>query len=158
MSDRLRAEQFFEALKRAAEPLVQGAHIRWQCDVRGGELLCNRDTLVGALLNLIENSLQSGGAAVGIKIHLFRRADRLYLNVSDNGPGMDQATLARLGEAFFTSRTTGTGLGLAVVKAVIRAHRGELRIRSKPGRGTSVCVVLPWAEVSHSCGGQSPWQ
>lgn len=146
LPDRIPAEHLFDALKDAADSLVEGFHVRWQCDARGGVLLCNRDTLVGAILNLIENALQSGGPAVGVKIHLFKRADRLYLSVSDNGPGMDRATLARLGEAFFTSRTTGTGLGLAVVKAVTRAHRGELRIRSRLGRGTTACVVLPWTE------------
>lgn len=146
LPDRISAEQLFDALRGAADSLVEGFRMRWQCDVRGGVLLCNRDTLVGAILNLIENALQSGGPTVGVKVHLFKRADRLCLSVSDNGPGMDPVTLARSGEAFFTSRATGTGLGLAVVKAVTHAHRGELRIRSRLGRGTSVCLILPWTE------------
>lgn len=150
LPDRLPAGQLFDALKAAAETLLEGFPVRWQCDVRGGTLLCNRDMLVGAVLNLIENAVQSGGPAVRIKIHLFRRADRLLLSVSDNGPGMDEATLARVGEAFFTSRSTGTGLGVAVVTAVARAHRGELRIRSKPGRGTCASLVLPWIATQHA--------
>ena len=56
---------------------------------------------------------------------------------------MDAATLARLGEPFFTTKTTGTGLGLAVVKAVARAHQGELLLSSRPGRGTCATLVLP---------------
>ena len=67
----------------------------------------------------------------------------LRLSVSDNGPGIEPATLARLGEPFFTTKTTGTGLGLAVVQAVVRAHRGELRLRSRVGRGTCATLVLP---------------
>lgn len=156
LPDRIPAEQLFDALRGAAESLVEGFRMRWQCDVRGGVLLCNRDTLVGAIINLIENALQSGGPTVGVKIHLFRRADRLCLSVSDNGPGMDPVTLARVGEAFFTSRATGTGLGLAVVKAVTHAHRGELRIRSRLGRGTSVCLILPWTERAACAKEQQP--
>ena len=56
---------------------------------------------------------------------------------------MDTATLARLGEPFFTTRATGTGLGLAVVKSVARAHSGALSLRSRLGRGTRVTLQLP---------------
>jgi two-component system sensor histidine kinase FlrB len=65
------------------------------------------------------------------------------LCVSDSGSGIDDAVLARLGEPFFTTRTTGTGLGLTVVKAVARAHQGELRLHSRIGRGTCAQVLLP---------------
>ncbi|MNG07788.1 Sporulation kinase E [compost metagenome] len=51
--------------------------------------------------------------------------------------------LARLGEPFFTTKTTGTGLGLTVVKAVARAHQGQLQLRSRLGRGTCALVSLP---------------
>ncbi|HBO9104810.1 TPA: PAS domain-containing protein [Pseudomonas aeruginosa] len=110
---------------------------------RGGELLCNRDTLVGTVLNLVENAIQACGPELRLKVHLYARADSLRLSVSDNGPGMDPATLARLGEPFFTTKTTGTGLGLAVVKAVARAHQGQLQLRSRPGRGTCATLILP---------------
>ncbi|MNF14795.1 Sporulation kinase E [compost metagenome] len=51
--------------------------------------------------------------------------------------------LERLGEPFFTTKATGTGLGLTVVKAVARAHQGQLQLRSRPGRGTCARVDLP---------------
>ena len=85
-----------------------------------------------------------------LKVHLYRRGGDLLLTISDNGPGIDAATLARLGEPFFTTRTTGTGLGLAVVKAVARAHRGELQLRSRPGRGTCATLVLPLISAAQS--------
>ena len=131
------------ALRSAAESHVLGMTVRWQCDARLGELLCNRDTLVGTVLNLIENAIQAGGREAQLKIHLYARDNSLRLSVSDNGPGIEPATLARLGEPFFTTKTTGTGLGLAVVQAVVRAHRGELRLRSRVGRGTCATLVLP---------------
>ena len=106
-------------------------------------MLCNRDTLVGALLNLIENALQASSGSAKLKVHLSRREDSLRICVSDAGSGIDAALLARLGEPFLTTKPTGTGLGVAVVQAVVRAHRGTLSLRSKLGRGTCVSVMLP---------------
>lgn len=143
LPDRLTPKALFEALQAAAEPHVRGMTVRWQCDSRDGELLCNRDTLVGSVLNLIENSIQAAGREARLKIHLYQRGNSLRLCISDSGPGIDSVTLARLGEPFFTTKTTGTGLGLAVVKAVARAHQGELQMRSRIARGTCALLILP---------------
>ncbi|WP_405118506.1 sensor histidine kinase [Pseudomonas leptonychotis] len=149
LPDRLAPKALFDALRSAAEPHVLDMQVRWQCDSRTGELLCNRDTLVGTVLNLIENAIQAGGREARLKIHLYQRGETVRLCVSDNGPGIDSATLARLGEPFFTTKTTGTGLGLAVVKAVARAHQGDVQLRSRPGRGTCAILTLPLLGATH---------
>ena len=149
LPDRIAPGALFEALRAAAEPHVQGMQVRWQCDSREGELLCNRDTLVGSLLNLIENAIQAAGREARLKVHLYSRGQALRLCISDDGPGIDRATLARLGEPFFTTKTTGTGLGLAVVKAVARAHQGDVQLRSRPGRGTCAILTLPLLGATH---------
>lgn len=149
LPDRLPPRALFEALRAAAEPHVLGMQVRWQCDSREGELLCNRDTLVGSLLNLIENAIQAAGREARLKVHLYSRGQALRLCISDDGPGIDRATLARLGEPFFTTKTTGTGLGLAVVKAVARAHQGDVQLRSRPGRGTCAILTLPLLGATH---------
>ena len=149
LSDRLAPAQLFEALRHAGDAVMQGVNVRWQCDARGGALLCNRDTLVGALMNLVENASQAAGQGARLKVHAYLRGDTLRLCISDNGPGIDAPTLARLGEPFFTTKTTGTGLGLAVVKAVARAHQGELHLRSRPGRGTCAMLILPLITPAH---------
>lgn len=149
LPDRLAPTALFDALRSAAEPHVLGMQVRWQCDSRTGELLCNRDTLVGTVLNLIENAIQAGGREAHLKIHLYQRGGAVRLCVSDNGPGIDSVTLARLGEPFFTTKTTGTGLGLAVVKAVARAHQGDVQLRSRPGRGTCAIITLPLLGAAH---------
>ncbi|WP_347506069.1 sensor histidine kinase [Pseudomonas anguilliseptica] len=149
LPDRLAPKALFDALRCAAEPHVLDMQMRWQCDSRAGELLCNRDTLVGTVLNLIENAIQAGGREARLKIHLYERGETLRLCISDNGPGIDSATLARLGEPFFTTKTTGTGLGLAVVKAVARAHQGDVQLRSRPGRGTCAILTLPLLGATH---------
>lgn len=143
LTDRLTPNALMQALQAAAQTHVQGASVRWQCDSYAGELLCNRDTLVGALLNLIENAQQATVGEVRLKVHLYARGATLRLCISDNGSGIDPSVLARLGEPFFTTKTTGTGLGLAVVKAVARAHQGDMQLHSRLGRGTCAMVCLP---------------
>ncbi|MDZ3993185.1 sensor histidine kinase [Pseudomonas sp. Teo4] len=143
LGDRITPKGLFQALQQAAQSHVQGHAVRWQCDSHLGELLCNRDTLVGALLNLIENALQASDGPARLKVHLYRRQQVLHLCVSDAGCGIGADVLERLGEPFVTTKATGTGLGLAVVKAVVRAHQGSVRLRSKVGRGTCVRVELP---------------
>lgn len=152
LNDRISPKALFQALQQAAQAHVQGHAVRWQCDTHLGELLCNRDTLVGAMLNLIENALQASAEPARLKVHLMRREGALHLCVSDAGSGIDAQLLERLGEPFLTTKATGTGLGLAVVQAVVRAHRGELRLRSKLGRGTCVTVVLPLFEAREERG------
>ncbi|MBP8184341.1 MAG: PAS domain-containing protein [Pseudomonas sp.] len=143
LPDRLTPKDLLDALRASAEVHVQDRAVRWQCDSHAGELLCNRDTLVGALMNLVDNALQAAGPASRLKVHLYSRGNALRLCISDNGNGIDSAILARLGEPFFTTKTTGTGLGLAVVHAVARAHQGHLQLRSRVGRGTCATLTLP---------------
>ncbi|RWU20732.1 PAS domain-containing sensor histidine kinase [Pseudomonas alkylphenolica] len=147
LTDRITPKALFQSLQQAAQVHVQGHAVRWQCDSHLGELLCNRDTLVGALLNLVENALQASSEPVRLKVHLYRRGQVLRLCISDAGAGIDSALLARLGEPFLTTKPTGTGLGLAVVNAVARAHQGALQLRSRPGRGTCALVTLPLIDV-----------
>ena len=143
MTDRVTPTGLVAALESAAQTHLRGVAVRWQCDSPAGELLCNRDTLVGALLNLIENAVQASAGCARIKIHAYRRGNTLRLCVSDSGSGIEPAALARMGEPFFTTKATGTGLGLAVVTAVTRAHQGSIEFRSRPGRGTCAIVSLP---------------
>ncbi|WP_167362948.1 MULTISPECIES: sensor histidine kinase [Pseudomonas] len=143
LTDRVTPKMLMQSLQSAALTHVQDLPIRWQCDSHAGELLCNRDTLVGAILNLIENAIQASAGDVRLKVHLYSRDNTLRVSVSDSGSGIDAKVLARLGEPFFTTKTTGTGLGLTVVKAVARAHQGELQLRSRLGRGTCAQVILP---------------
>jgi two-component system sensor histidine kinase FlrB len=143
LNDRISPAELFKALQAAAHTHTQDLSVRWQCDSLDGQLLCNRDTLVGALLNLVDNAVQASAGRTRLKVHAYARGDALRLCVSDNGSGIDAAALARIGEPFFTTKATGTGLGLAVVTAVTRAHQGTVHYRSRVGRGTCAIVTLP---------------
>jgi two-component system sensor histidine kinase FlrB len=106
------------------------------------ELEGNRTALTAALGNLVANAFEaSPDAVVTLKAEL--RGDRVELSVHDNGPGIAPSIQSRVFEPFFSTRSAGTGLGLAVVKTVAEAHGGHLALDSSPGQGTTIGLDLP---------------
>jgi signal transduction histidine kinase len=69
-----------------------------------------------------------------------------FLEVRDNGPGMDPETLSRIFNPFFTTKHSGHGLGLAAVQGIVRGHHGALHVDSTPGKGSRFCVWFPVAQ------------
>ncbi|QJD58839.1 PAS domain-containing protein [Pseudomonas sp. gcc21] len=148
LEDRISVGDLFAALRQQAEPLIEqgGAVCRWVDRCPGHlTLRCNRETLVGAVNNLIENAIQAGSPAARLKVCARLIEDQLSLSVVDVGAGMTTAQLARIGEPFHTTREQGTGLGVSVVKSVARAHGGAFYMRSKAGWGTCAEILLPFA-------------
>jgi len=63
--------------------------------------------------------------------------------VTDNGPGLDEASAARVFRPFFTTKAHGTGLGLSLVQKVIVTHNGRISVQPRPGAGARFVVMLP---------------
>lgn len=151
LNDLLSVAQLQMELTEAMEVPLQaapGVQCQWQVDSCGERLLsCNRDALVSALLNLVENALEAGEADMSLALSLMvlkgEAGDYLQIKVTDDGPGMSEQMVAHARELFVTHKAQGTGLGLAVVEAVARAHRGRFILHSTPGQGTCATVLLP---------------
>jgi hypothetical protein len=91
------------------------------------------------LLDLAQNSLSAGAHTVEIRVCEDLDADRLTASIRDDGSGMDEETLRKVTDPFFTSRTTrNVGLGLPLLKEAAEACNGGLTIRSQPGTGSQV--------------------
>lgn len=75
----------------------------------------------------------------------------VYLEVKDQGEGMDPAALERVFDPFYSTKFTGRGLGLSVVLGIVRGHHGAIHVQTEPGTGTSIRVLLPCAE-QHEAG------
>lgn len=135
-------------LHAAVEPQLQAAAARWQVDDRAGgaALLGNKDALIGALGNLVSNSLQVKPQAAVLCVQAVGAADGwIELRLRDNGPGIPADARARIFEPFFTTRAGGTGLGLAVVQATARAHRGSVHVEAPAQGGAEFVLRLPTA-------------
>ncbi|MED1797638.1 PAS domain-containing sensor histidine kinase [Brevibacillus porteri] len=104
---------------------------------------CDENQLKQAFINFLKNGIEATAGKGEIVIRLRCEDDRVVIRFEDNGVGIPAHQLARLGEAFFTTKETGTGLGLMVSRKIIENHRGTLRLISTPGNGTAVEVCLP---------------
>jgi signal transduction histidine kinase len=100
----------------------------------------------GALENLLRNAAEAmpGGGVVTIRTSLVRTGrDFVAVEVADNGTGMDARAQERAFDAFFSTKATGSGLGLAFVRRVAEAHGGAVALSSGAGRGTRVRMTFP---------------
>jgi hypothetical protein len=100
------------------------------------------------LLDLAENSVSAGAHAITISVCEDLDADRLVARIEDDGRGMDEETVRKVTDPFFTSRTTRkVGLGIPLLKEAAEASNGRLIITSKPGAGTQVEVSFQHSHI-----------
>jgi signal transduction histidine kinase len=105
----------------------------------------DRTLLARALTNIVENALHAMPAS-GVLTLVAREADgRVHVAVSDTGGGMESADLARAFEPYFSTKTTGTGLGLPIAKRNVELSGGTISLRSELHKGTIVELTLPVA-------------
>ena len=127
--------------------LRAGIHIRLQ-DAECRCIVGNVDALAGAFSNLIDNALNHGGDGVSISVTgSCESDDTLHLVFEDDGPGIDPLALSRIFDPFFTTRERGTGLGLAVVQAVVLEHGGTVQAGMADSGGARFDIQLPTRDV-----------
>jgi signal transduction histidine kinase len=108
-------------------------------------VLANAPSLVSAVLNLATNALQAARADLNLELLARAEGGRAQIIVSDNGPGIPAEIRARIFEPFFTTRARGNGIGLSIVKSVIEAHHGSVRL-ADTGPGATFIIDLPAEE------------
>ncbi|HEX5656817.1 MAG TPA: PAS domain S-box protein, partial [Polyangiales bacterium] len=125
-------------------------------------VMADPDRLQQATMNLVINAAESYGTSAGIvRVEVgfeevgpaglpwlrspdpVRPGEYVYLEVRDQGVGMDEGTLKRVFEPFYTTKTTGRGLGLAATLGIVRTHGGHLTVRSRLGAGTAFRAYFP---------------
>lgn len=145
LNDDLALSQLLHDWQEALEiPLQQhNASCEFQMNKVDVHIHCNRDALIGALMNLVNNALEACGQGAQLKVRV--TVDKQYqvnIEIEDNGPGFGSKINEQILQPFFTTKSNGTGLGLAVVQAIARAHYGEFNIASGP-QGAIASLRLP---------------
>lgn len=147
--EQIRIDEFLNEIRESMEAQLQQYQAQFELNTTNGDavLMGNREALRGAMQNLINNALQ----ACGEKAELLLSASlceqngvqAVVISLADNGPGIPKTLQEQIFEPFYTTRSRGTGLGLAVVKAVAHAHNGTMWVDSEEGCGTSFSLFLP---------------
>jgi signal transduction histidine kinase len=123
---------------------VEDVQVTLELDAALPQAMLDAREVRKVFLNLIGNALEAmeGGGTLTLRT---RAAERGFLEtiVEDTGCGMSDETRARAFDLFYTTKETGTGLGMAIARSVVEQHGGRIEIRSQLGRGTQVSVLLP---------------
>ncbi|MBW7453585.1 ATP-binding protein [Paenibacillus sepulcri] len=107
----------------------------------------NAGKLMQIFVNLIKNSIEATGEDGLIKLWAYEKKGTVFIHLEDNGEGMDEMMLARIGEPYLTNKSKGTGLGMMVTFQLIDHMGGELHFNSKKGLGTEAIIKLPSASA-----------
>ncbi|MCY0874962.1 MAG: PAS domain S-box protein [Firmicutes bacterium] len=108
-----------------------------------GYVLADANQLKQVLINVLLNAVEAMPSGGRIWITCQVRVEHVLIEIRDEGTGIAQERLARLGEPFYTTKEKGTGLGLMVCRKILDLHEGNMTILSQLGKGTTVQIVLP---------------
>ena len=123
---------------------LAGRGLHFQCRTDTG-IGCtgDPDLLLQVLMNLLKNSISATTEGGEISLTAAEDDQTVKITVADSGCGMNEQERERMFDPFFTTKNTGTGLGLTVSHRIIEQHKGLFEIRSTPGAGTTITLILP---------------
>jgi signal transduction histidine kinase len=96
-----------------------------------------------AVLNVAVNAVQAMSRGGRLTVRALRDGGAAVVEIEDTGDGIPDEVRERIFEPFFTTKASGTGLGLAVVRRIVEGHGGEIRVRTRPGAGTTFSLRFP---------------
>jgi two-component system sensor histidine kinase FlrB len=147
ITDRVSVNQLQKTLAESIEMPIKAyrANCQWESlvDDDNCAIQCNLDAMSGALLNLVNNSLQACKEPAEITIRFERKHQQLLISILDNGSGIEQAVEPQLKTMFFTTKEQGTGIGLSVVRIVTQSHGGDFSLSNRAEGGSCACITLP---------------
>jgi signal transduction histidine kinase len=108
-------------------------------------IFVDRNLVARALANIVENALHAMPGSGTLTLTSSTQDGFVSIRISDTGVGMDREALDRVFEPYFSTKTTGTGLGLPIARRNIELNGGSIDVQSERGRGTTVTVILPAA-------------
>lgn len=146
--NRFNVSNTLKELEEIAVKLASQKHIDVKGKIESGIFINgSEDKISRAILNLIDNAIkytQNGGS---VTMSLHRKHGSAIIELKDTGIGIPEKELGHIFERFYrgakTAKSIGSGLGLAIAQGIIKAHRGDIRVKSTVGKGTSFTITLP---------------
>jgi two-component system sensor histidine kinase HydH len=125
----------------------QGIKIVQKISSKVDNIIIDPDRMNQVLLNLYLNAFDAMGKGGILSITLSLHDEKkIGFDISDSGRGINNHDIEKIFDPYFTTKPSGTGLGLAIVYRIVEAHRGEIRVHSIEGQGTTVTIILPLPE------------
>lgn len=124
------------------EAIIKNVQISVEID-ESLQIRCDENQLKQAFLNFLKNGIEAMPEGGTIVIKAWKEKDRALIQFIDSGCGISEEIICRLGEPFFTTKDSGTGLGFMVSRRIIENHQGSIKLISEMGQGTTVEVSLP---------------
>lgn len=116
--------------------------IRTEC-LHSQEITCDRNQIKQVFLNILKNSMEALPFGGNIDILLDMKDNCQVISFTDNGSGMTEDVLDRIGEPFHTTKPEGNGLGMMIVQKILDTHKGRMSLSSAVGQGTMVTIYFP---------------
>lgn len=138
-----------EDIKEELYLLINSKNIKFNCKIVRDEIYVEGDynRLKQVFINIVKNSIEAIEEKGEISIVTHSLKDKYYIEIEDTGCGMDEYTLSKVKEMFFTTKVKGSGLGVSLSNEIIKAHDGDIDYTSKLKKGTKVTVKLPIIEL-----------
>ncbi|MBI9096109.1 MAG: GHKL domain-containing protein [Sphaerochaeta sp.] len=148
LDTRLRLGSLCKTLQDVAsfvEPELTENRVTLTCNVSTSlpKLEFDENLIKQVLLNLIKNAMNAMEQGGRLTLHARQDGNQVLISVQDTGIGMDDETMQKIFEPYFTSKATGTGLGLTVVYKIMKEHRGDITVESRLGEGSTFTLSFP---------------
>jgi len=153
-----RAEEVVAEVVELMRYEAENQHIRIVTKIEPDlpDVMIDRKNLKQALLNIMKNAIGAMPEGGVLTISVEEKNDELQIAVSDTGIGIPEELMAKIFEPYFTTKESGSGLGLTITFKIVKEHNGEITVESIPGKGSTFTIHLPLPQPEQKS--LPPWE
>jgi len=139
----------FQSIKSMVKSssLVKGIDVEFDLSKEERYVMCDEAELKQVILNICKNAVDAivdkNNAKLKVETGFDERTNEMFIRITDNGVGISEENLKKIGTLFFTTKRNGTGLGLNVCYRIVKEHKGRVEIESTLGKGTTFSIIIP---------------
>lgn len=137
-------KEIIQRIQTLMESKLKESNIKLETSNLDIKITVDPELMEHVLINLIINSIEAMNQQSNKVIQLYATTNKgnTLIHVKDNGEGMEESTMEKIFIPFFTTKKTGSGIGLAITKQILQQHHADIRVSSEPGKGTEFTLVL----------------